>query len=203
MEQPVDLVGYVHNMLAEGVPLKRIYEALNISDPRRLKRLMSKALGRRFRVFDSSTVDEVSEKIEAFIPIREHGANWGILHVKCALARLSIRPHRRKVARALHILAGLITKEGVGGCRWNYGNTTSQHQWHFGTLIVSPNNSFFLYKLWAQCLQVYGFCMCAAYLLGCPVRGVVLDTVEALKIGVVGQVRDKASIFIISYPNLG
>lgn len=81
MEQPIDLVNYVHNTLAKGVPLKRISEALNISDPRPLKRLMSKALGRRFRVFDSFTVDEVSEKIEALIPIREHGANWGILHV--------------------------------------------------------------------------------------------------------------------------
>ena len=47
------------------------------------------------------------------------------------------------------------------------------------------------------------FCMCAAYLLGCPVRGVVLDAVEALKIGVAGQVQDKASIFILSYPNPG
>ena len=47
------------------------------------------------------------------------------------------------------------------------------------------------------------FCMCAAYLLGCPVRGVVLDAVEALKIGVAGQVQDKASIFILSYPYLG
>lgn len=44
-------------------------------------------------------------------------------------------------------------------------------------------------------------CMCAAYLLGCPVRGVVLDAVEALKIGVAGQVQDKA--FILSYPYLG
>ena len=48
MEQPMDLVEYVHNMLAEGVPLKRISEALSISDPRCLKRLMSKALGRKF-----------------------------------------------------------------------------------------------------------------------------------------------------------
>ena len=31
----------------------------------------------------------------------------------------------------------------------------------------------------------------------------MLDAVEALKIGVAGQVRDKASIFILSYPNLG
>ena len=108
MEQPIDLVDYVHNMLAKGVPLKRISEALNISDPRRLKRLMLKALGRRFRVFDSFTVDEVSEKIEALIPIREHGANWGILHVKCALARLSLRPPMRKIARALQILSGML-----------------------------------------------------------------------------------------------
>ena len=48
MEQPVDLVEYVHNMLAEGIPLKRILEALSISDPRRLKRVMSEALGRKF-----------------------------------------------------------------------------------------------------------------------------------------------------------
>ena len=47
MEQHVDLVEYVHNMLAEVVPLKRISKALSISDPRRLKRLMSKALGRK------------------------------------------------------------------------------------------------------------------------------------------------------------
>ena len=48
MEQPVDLVEYVHNMLAEGIPFKRISEALSISDPRCLKRFMLKALGRKF-----------------------------------------------------------------------------------------------------------------------------------------------------------
>ena len=106
MEQPVDLVEYVHNMLAEGISFKRISEALSISDPRRLKRFMSKALGQKFRVFDNSIVEEVSNKIDALVPIREHGANWGILHVKSALARLSVRPSRRKIARALQILAG-------------------------------------------------------------------------------------------------
>ena len=67
---------------------------------------MSKALGRKFRVFDNSIVEEVSNKIDALVPIREHGANWGILHVKSALARLSVRPSRRKIASALQILAG-------------------------------------------------------------------------------------------------
>ena len=75
MEQPVDLVEYVHNMLAEGVPFKRISEALSISDPRRLKRLMSKALGQKFRVFDNSIVEEVSNKIDALVPM----GTWGQL----------------------------------------------------------------------------------------------------------------------------
>jgi hypothetical protein len=84
-------------------------------------------------VFDSSTVDEVSEKIEAFIPIREHGANWGILHVKCALARLSIRPPRRKVARALHILAGAYYERRRRGLPLElrqYNVTTPMALWH-------------------------------------------------------------------------
>lgn len=109
MEVPVDLVNYVHNMLAEGVTFKKISEALNILDPRRLKRLMSKALGREFKVFDNSTVEEVSNKIAALLPIREHAANWGILHVKTALARLSVRPPRRKIARALQIISGIFS----------------------------------------------------------------------------------------------
>ena len=68
------LVEYVHNMLAEGVPFKRISEALSISDPRRLKRLMSKALGWKFRVFNNSIVEEVSNKIDALVPIWEHSS---------------------------------------------------------------------------------------------------------------------------------
>lgn len=108
MELPVDLVDYVQSMLSERVPLKRIAAALNISDPRRLKRLMTKALGRKFRVFDKFTIEELSNKIEALLPIREHGANWGIFHVKAALGRLHIRPPRRNIARALQVLSGIF-----------------------------------------------------------------------------------------------
>ena len=107
MELLVDLVDYVQSMLSERVPLKRIAAALNISDPRRLKRLMTKALGRKFRVFDKFTIEELSNKIQAVLPIREHGSNWGIFHVKAALGRLCVRPPRRNIARALQVLSGV------------------------------------------------------------------------------------------------
>lgn len=108
MELPMDLVDYVHSMLSERVPLKRIAAALNISDPRRLKRLMTKALGRKFRVFDKFTIEELSNKIQALLPIQEHGANWGILHVKATLGRLHIWPPRRNIARALQVLSNIF-----------------------------------------------------------------------------------------------
>ena len=69
MELPIDLVDYVQSMLSERVPLKRIVAALNILHLRRLKRLMIKALGRKFRVFDKFTIEELSNKIQALLPI--------------------------------------------------------------------------------------------------------------------------------------
>ena len=95
-------------MLSERILLKRIAMALNISDSRMLKRLMTKALGQKFRVFDKFTIEELSNKIQAFLPIREHRANWGIFHVKVALGRLCVRPPRKNIARALQVLLGIF-----------------------------------------------------------------------------------------------
>jgi hypothetical protein len=90
--QPVvDLVDYVHTMLNQGLTFKKVAEALNIKDPRQLKRLMTKALGYKFKVYGSFTVEELSDRIQAILPIGEHGANWGILHIKAALTRLNVR----------------------------------------------------------------------------------------------------------------
>lgn len=35
---------------------------------------------------------------------------------------------------------------------------------------------------------------CAAYLVGCPIRGVILDPVQALKLGIHGQVPLPSSV---------
>ena len=40
--------------------------------------------------------------------MREHGANWGIFHVKAALERLRVRPPRRNIARTLQVLSGVF-----------------------------------------------------------------------------------------------
>jgi hypothetical protein len=92
-------------MLNEGTPFKRIAESLNISDLRQLKRMMSKAMGYKIRVYHRFTTSEMSNTIEAALPIREHGANWGIRHVRAALARVQIRAPRRTVERALQIIS--------------------------------------------------------------------------------------------------
>jgi hypothetical protein len=108
-----DLVEYVNTMLNEGTPFKRIAESLNISDPRQLKRMMSKALGYKFRVYHRFTTLEMSNTIEGALPIREHGANWGIRHVRAALAQLQIRTPRHRVARALQILSGTRNQQSI------------------------------------------------------------------------------------------
>ena len=69
---------------------------------------MTKALGQKFRVFDKFTIEELFNKIQAFLPIREHGANWSIFHVKAALERLRVRPPRRNIASALQVLLGVF-----------------------------------------------------------------------------------------------
>jgi hypothetical protein len=105
-----DLVQYVNIMLNEGTPFKQIAESLNISDSRQLKRMMSKAMGYKFRVYHRFTTTEMSNTIDAALPIREHGANWGIRHVRAALARVQIRAPRRTVARALEMISGTKSK---------------------------------------------------------------------------------------------
>ena len=72
-----DLVDYVHNM-NEGTSFKRIVESLRISDPRQLKRMMTKALGYDFHVYHHFTTKEMSTTIQGALPIIEHRANWGI-----------------------------------------------------------------------------------------------------------------------------
>jgi hypothetical protein len=105
-----DLVQYVNTMLNEGTPFKQIAESLNISDSRQLKRMMSKAMGYKFRVYHRFTTSKMLNTIDAALPIREHGANWGIRHVRAALARVQIRAPRRTVARALEMISGTKSK---------------------------------------------------------------------------------------------
>ena len=93
-------------MLNKGTSLKRIAELLGISDPRQLKRMMRKALGYELRVYHHFTTKEMSTTIQGALPITEHGANWGIWHVKVAISRLHIRAPRQSVARALQVLSG-------------------------------------------------------------------------------------------------
>lgn len=103
-----DLVQYVNTMLNEGTPFKLIAESLNISDSRQLKRMMSKVMGYKFRVYHRFTTSAMSNTIEPALPIREHGANWGIRHVGGALARVEVRAPRRTVARALEMMSGSL-----------------------------------------------------------------------------------------------
>jgi hypothetical protein len=63
--------------------------------------LMTKTLDFKFKVFDIPMVEELVEKIEVHLPIKEQGANWGIRHVKTALARLDIMALRWNISRAL------------------------------------------------------------------------------------------------------
>lgn len=105
-----DLVQYVNTMLNEGTPFKQIAESLNISDSRQLKRMMSKAMGYKFRVYHRFTISKMLNTIDAALPIREYGANWGIRHVRAALARVRIRAPRRTVARALEMISGTKSK---------------------------------------------------------------------------------------------
>ena len=92
-------------MLNEGTSLKRIAESLRIFDPRQLKQMMTKALGYEFRVYHCFTTEEMSTTIQGFLPITEHGANWGIRHMKATLSRLHIRATLRSVARALQVIS--------------------------------------------------------------------------------------------------
>jgi hypothetical protein len=65
---------------------------------------MTKALGFKFKVFDIPTVEKLVEKIEAHLLIKVQGTNWGIKHVKVALARLDIRAPRWNISKALQVL---------------------------------------------------------------------------------------------------
>ena len=107
--QPVeeDFVDYVFRMLRHGVALKSITQSLGISSPRRLKKLMTDALGYEFVLYELLTIEEICEKIERYLPIHEQGCNWGIHQVKVALVRLDIRVTRSKVAAALQSILGL------------------------------------------------------------------------------------------------
>jgi len=62
-----------------------------------LKRLFTKALGHKFCVFHLFIMDELFDKIQALIPIREHGVNWGIRHVKVSFTQLDITTPRWKI----------------------------------------------------------------------------------------------------------
>lgn len=106
VEPTSEVVDYVQTMLNEGTRFKKIAESLNIHDPRQLKRMMTKALGYKFRVHHRFTTEEMSNTIQSTLPITEHGANWGIRHVRAALARLRIRAPRRTVAKALQTISG-------------------------------------------------------------------------------------------------
>jgi hypothetical protein len=65
----VDLVKYMHHLLCERITVKKIAKALKIFDTKQLKRLLTKAVGHKFFVFHLFTVDELSNKIQAPIPI--------------------------------------------------------------------------------------------------------------------------------------
>jgi hypothetical protein len=67
---------------------------------------MTKTLGFKFKVFDIPMNEELVEKIEAHLLIKEQGVNWGIRHVKAALARLDIKAPRWNISRALQVLSG-------------------------------------------------------------------------------------------------
>ena len=94
-------------MLRHGIAFKAISISIGITDPRRLKRMMTNRLGYEFQLYPSFTVDEVQEQIELNLPIHGHGSNWGICEVKVALARLNIRVPRPKVAAALQLISEL------------------------------------------------------------------------------------------------
>ena len=113
VEPTAELVDYVEAMLNEGTRFKEIAWSLSIFDPRQLKRMMTKALGYKFRVHHSFTTQEISNTIQGALPITEHGANWGIQHVKATLARLRIRPPRRTMARALQTISGNFTNSNL------------------------------------------------------------------------------------------
>ena len=101
-----DLVDYVRNMLNEGTSLKRIAESLRISDPKQLKQMMTKALGYEFQVYHHFTTEKMSTTIQGALPITEHGANWGIRHVKAALSYLCFRAPQQSVASTLQVISG-------------------------------------------------------------------------------------------------
>ena len=107
------LVEYVNKMLNEWTPFKQIARSLEIADPRQLKRMLSKALGYKIQVYHHFTTSEMSNTIKGALPNREHGANWGIWHVKAALARLQIKAPRRTIARALQILSGNRNQQSI------------------------------------------------------------------------------------------
>jgi hypothetical protein len=48
----------------------------------------------------------MSNTIQRALPIIERGSNWGIRHVRAALARLRIKALRHTVAKALQTIAG-------------------------------------------------------------------------------------------------
>jgi hypothetical protein len=47
----------------------------------------------------------MSNTIQRALPVTKHGANWGIQHVRAALARLRIRAPKRIVAKALQTIS--------------------------------------------------------------------------------------------------
>ena len=67
-----DLVDYVHTMLNQRFTFKKVVEALNIKDPRQFKRLLTKALHYKFKVYGSFSVEELSYRIQAILSIDEH-----------------------------------------------------------------------------------------------------------------------------------
>lgn len=66
--------------------LENFVKVINIYNNKQLKKLMTKALGHKFHIFDIYIVDKLFEKIQMFLPIQKHGTNWGIWHAKIKLA---------------------------------------------------------------------------------------------------------------------
>lgn len=128
-------------MLNQGTSFKRVAESLRISDPRQLKRMMTKELGYKFRVYHRFTTQEMSTTIQGALPISEHGANWGIRHVKAALSRLHIRAPRRSVARALEVISGAFNFS------LNFMNSNTLHWlYNFKYLILTNGRGSLQYE---------------------------------------------------------
>jgi hypothetical protein len=62
-------------------------------------------LGHNFFVFHLFTMDELSNKIQALIPIWKHGMNWGNRHVKVAFTQIDIRVPMQKKSQTLELIS--------------------------------------------------------------------------------------------------